>query len=332
MINKLVRRSAVVATVLSLGFAAGCGGASDTGETGEAAADGATSAKPEINDPAVAAAALRTADPCALLGEETFADVGTVVEDSVHEVEWGSCSAEVEDSAGKTVSFTLRLGSNLVSTDEANEQVEGLPMEVDSEDPETCWVSIVTSHEYTMGIEFQASYEGGGDACGPAKTAMQKVVQALHKEPEQYEKLPGTTIELDPCATVDMALITETLGTEPRLEPQNLHECDMWAEGSGVYPLVKVGFYLGIEPDLEGGEAVDLGNGVSAVRVVEDLEVGCTVEWQHIKSPRDDEADTYGENVYVTFRAEEGSGVDHTAACDKATKLAQNLVSKLPKA
>ena len=195
--NRMFRTSTMAAGVALLALVAGCGGGSTAGETSTGGSTAADS-KPRITDPAVQASALRTVDPCALLTDSTLGELGTVDKESVSPSDWGDCRVDVKDAGGKTVELVLRIGDQLIMSDDPTEQLEGLPLVVDDDNPESCWVSVVTSFEQSLGITFQTEYLGS-DACAAGRTALTKVVQALHSAPPQYQQVPGSVLTKDPC-------------------------------------------------------------------------------------------------------------------------------------
>ncbi|WP_063713789.1 DUF3558 family protein [Amycolatopsis nigrescens] len=332
MINSVVRRPALAATVVVLGLVgAACGGVDATGPGKGQGTSVAEPGKPPITDPAVAAAALRTVDPCAMLDKENLAEVGTLVEDSHSSSEWGVCTVESRDAGGKEFDLTLRIGDAMVSTDKATDVLEGLPLEVDKNDADSCFVTAVTSHESLLGITFQVDYPGG-DPCAAGRTALTRIVRSLHGDPPRYEQVPGSVLTLDPCATADERTVAELLGKTVRGEPQSLHECDRWAD-DGTYPLVGVNFRQGLPEGPEDGKQVDLGGGVTAIQQERDIEdVGCTVSWRHVETPTEDEADGFGEIVSVEYTSDAAGGIDRAGACERAVKLAKTVVPKLPAA
>lgn len=54
--------------------------------------------------------------------------------------------------------------------------------------------------------------------------------------------------------------------------------------------------------------------------------------WRHIKTPREDQTDEFGEIVSITYSAEEGGDVAAAGACRKSGSIAKAVVTKLPTA
>lgn len=326
-----IRQSALAAGVMLLVLVSGCGGGStpsDSSSTEDSAET--TSAVPQIDDPAVEAAALRTVDPCALLNATTLGGVGTLVPDSVSETEWGVCSADVTDAGGKTVELVLRVGEQLILVDDPTDELAGLPLVVDDDDPESCWVSVVTSYELSLGITFQVDYPGG-DGCEAGRAALEPVLQAVHDAPPAYKQVAGTVLTADPCAVADKGAIADALGEKTFVEPKSLHQCDIWTGDSTSYPQVSVHLHKGLPATAEDGEPVDLGGGVSAIQVKEEdsSTVSCDVSWLKVATPTEDEADGYGELVSVSFDGEPENGLDAATACEKAVAVAKTVVPSL---
>jgi hypothetical protein len=319
----------LAAGVALLALVAGCGGGStESGDSPTGDSTETTSSAPQINDPAVEAAALRTVDSCALLTPEMLGEVGTVVPDSVSAYEWGECRVDVSDASGKTVEMVLHVGDGLVIVDDPTEELEGLPLIVDDDDaPKSCWVSVVTSYEQSLGITFQVDY-ADGDACEAGQKALTKVVQTIHTNPPQHEQAAGSVLTADPCAVADKKAVETALGDKAFVDTTNLHECNLWSGDGTSYPQVSVRFFLGLPP--EEGKPVDLGGGVSAMqKEEEDLTVSCDVSYRKIETPSEDQADGYGEIVSVAFSGEPESGLDTATACEKAVAVAKTVVPSL---
>ena len=320
---------ALAAGVALLALVAGCGGGStESGDSPTGDSTETTSSAPQINDPAVEAAALRTVDSCALLTPETLGELGTIVPDSVSAYEWGECRVDVSDANGKTVEMVLHVGDGLVIVDDPTEELEGLPLIVDDDDaPKSCWVSVVTSYEQSLGITFQVDY-ADGDACEAGQKALTKVVQTIHANPPQHQQSAGSVLTADPCAVADGKAVETALGDKAFVDVTNLHECNLWSGDGTSYPQVSVRFFLGLPP--EEGTPVDLGGGVSAMqKEEEDLTVSCDVSYRKIETPSEDQADGYGEIVSVTFSGEPESGLDTATACEKAVAVAKTVVPSL---
>lgn len=325
--NRKFRVSALTAGVALVALLAGCGGgpAAGTSAPGSSAAE----AKPQITDPAVQASALRTVDPCALLDSKTLGDLGTSDQDSLSSSEWGECSVEVKDTGGKTVELVLRVGHQLIMSDDPVEKLEGLPLVVDADKPGSCWVSVVTSFEQSLGITFQIKYPGG-DACALGRTALTKAVQALHGTPPQYKQVPGSVLTTDPCAVADKQAVETALQQKSFVEPKSLHECDFWSGDGTHFPQVSVRLFQGLPADAEDGEPADLG-GVTAIQEkdADSSVVSCDVSWRRVETPKEDEARGYGEIISVMFSGEPESGLDTATACSKAVAVAKTVVPSL---
>ncbi|HEX6359181.1 DUF3558 family protein [Actinophytocola sp.] len=329
MINE--NRMMLAAGVAVLALIAGCGNdsTSSNGSSPKETTETSSSATPEIKDPAVEAAALRTVDPCALLNETTLGDTGTLVPDSLSTLDWGECGVDVTDASGKTVEFVLRVGDQIILVDDPTEELEGLPLVVDDEDKESCWISVVTSYELSLAITFQVDYVGG-DGCAAGKAALTKVVQAVHNNPPQYQQVPGSVLTVDPCTVADKEAIETALGQKSFMEVKNLHVCDFWSGDGTNYPLVSVSLLKGLPPDAEDGEPVDLGGGVTAIQAkeVDSSTVSCDVSWREIETPSEDEAPGWGELVSVEISGEPAD-LDAATACDKAVAVAKTVVPSL---
>ncbi|WP_409182173.1 DUF3558 family protein [Amycolatopsis sp. VS8301801F10] len=323
--NRTFRASTLAAGATLLALLAACGGgsAADTGSPSSAA-------KPPITDPAVRAAALRTVDPCALLDSKTLGGLGVPDQSSLSSSEWGECSVDVKAAGGKKIELVLRVGDQLIMSKDPAEKLEGLPLVVDGDKPGSCWVSVVTSFEQSLGITFQTKAPGG-DACAPGRAALTKVVQALHNSPPQYQQVPGSVLTTDPCAVASKQAVETALGQKSFVEPKSLHECDFWSGEGTHYPQVSVHLYQGLPADAEDGQPADLGGGVTAIQKKDEDSsvVSCDATWRKVETPKEDEARGYGEIVSVQFSGEPASGLDAATACTKAVAVAKTVAPSL---
>lgn len=324
--KRAIRQPVLAAGAAMLTLVAGCGGSAAESGSATSADQETTSSVSAIDDPAVTAEALRTVNPCALLSDTTLAGIGTVAPDSHSESEWGVCAVDVTDANGKTAEMVLRVGDQLIMSDDPAEELAGLPLVVDDDDPESCWVSVVTSFETSLGITFQVDYPDG-DPCAAGRTGLESVLTAIRDAPPRYEQAPGSVLSADPCAVADEKALATALGDERFVEPKGLHECDVWTGDSTSYPQVGVRFYGGLP---EEGESVDLGGGVTAAKVTDedDSVVSCDVTWLRVETPTEDEATGYGELVSVMVSGEPGD-LDTAAACEKAVVVAKSVAPAL---
>lgn len=298
----------VLAAGLALALVTGCGGCTSGSAT--------TPAPPPTDDPAVAVSALRTVDPCALLNDRTLGALGTVAPDSVTPYRWGKCGVEVDDANGtKVATLDLLVGDHLLSTD-STERLEGLPLVLDEVSQGECWVSVVTSHELSLGIEFHVF--SPRDACEIGRTALGEVVRAMHDDPAQYPQVPGTLLTADPCAVADERTVETTLGQKPFVLPENVHECVLWSGDRTDYHAPKVSVRLtGQPPATTDGKPVDLGGGVTATQQTV-ADGTCEVSWRPVGTPTD------GEFAAVTY----DYPFDATS-CEKAVTVARTVVPSL---
>lgn len=332
-----LRRTAATAAALLLAFTAACGSTGDTGDSGdsETGAGPESSAPPEIDDPAVAASALRTVDACALLNQETLGDLGEVTPPGESDVldDWTMCSADLTANGAEATAF-LSVGDSVVYLeDEFTETIGGLPVSVDDETDGECTVEALTSYELEVGLRLSVE-QPGGKPCPAATTAMEKVVTALHGQPPRLDHDAGSLVPLDPCGLVDPAVLKSVLPKPPAPTMENLHHCEFFSGEDPNPPYVTVALAPGFAPEAGDGEPIDLG-GVRAVQA-ENTDTGsdrfgCTVRWLHRELPGEDGVSGWGETVSVEYLADPGNGVDMATACDSAVAVAKSVVPAVRK-
>ncbi len=319
---------------MSVVVLAGCGGAVDTAKVtfqrttvpagqGGGSGDGATTGEPRTNDPAFAAAKLRTVDPCGLLTDDILASVG---EPATNERgDFAECGNYMTDAAGEDLNISLTLGDNVSNADQANQNIGGLPaLENELDSGDACFSTVVTSTSPNFGITIQA----GGDSkdlCKAARTVMTGVVDLVRTDPPSYETPRGTLLELDPCEVVKDAALRTALGENVDAgAPYNLHWCN-WSGSTGNLGLW---LRLGYDPARGGssGDPVDLGGGVTAYeQATRSTAASCELQWPHRQFAGED-----AEIVHIFLdRREADAGAD---PCDPARALAKALIPTLPKA
>jgi hypothetical protein len=282
----------------------------------------APAADAPITDNAVSLAAQRTVDPCALLDATTLVDLGTVEPGRLQSSRLGECENTVTDTGGKQIDLDLLLGDIVVNTNQATGTVEGLPLTVDKLDDKSCSVVAVTSRSPGSGMTLRTTYEGG-DACGAAQSALEKVVQRLHNKPGQLPQPSGSLIAVDFCAVVDDTTITNTLGRGSEKSPYGLHGCT-WSGGT-------VTGYLDYDvtgaPSADDGETkVDLGGGLTGYQKLEtNAGKRCAISWLHRPTQGD-----HGEVVRFQYdNYHDDAAADD--ACGKALTVVKALLPNLPR-
>lgn len=277
-----------------------------------------------INDPAVAAAVLRTIDPCPLVGKDVLSALGVPQDPVPSSTSFGGCRAKARDAGGKEFSVSVDIGASIYANNGATTSaVEGLPqIERKAKDGQSCDVGVLAMRKPDRGIVFTATYNGG-DPCATARTVAAKAVKTLHASPPKYSGGQGTLTAVDPCTAADNAVVTEVV-PNGAATLTSFHSCD-WSAGTG--PRISIGFRYGLPPEeRDEWKKVDLDGGVTGYRK---LGVGnsaeCKIEWQH-KPWVDDKV----EIAAVTYQNYDEKK-DETASCEKAAKVAKSVVAKLPK-
>ncbi len=283
--------------------------------TASAAADG------PITDEAVSFATLRTIDPCALLGSQALADLGTVRAGSQDPSALGECSVDLTDAGGKDLSLHLQFDDITLTNGSTPGAVGGLPLLVNGPDGNSCTATAVTSYTPGYGISVRVGYDGG-DPCRAAQSGLQVVVQRLHDNPAKLPQPSGSLVAVDFCAIVDEGLVTNVLGRGSKSSVYGLHGCT-W---SGGLATAYLDYDIRLVPDARDGAApVDLGGGVTGYQK---LETGagrqCTIDWLH-------RATGDGKGEVVSFKYDnfhDDAGNDD--ACGKAATVVKGLLPALP--
>lgn len=288
------------------------------------AESGASGPVPEgpIDEPALAVDALRIADACGLLDEETLKEFGTVA-DQPYTHEPDRCGMTVEDPGGKEIRASLKIGESMSSMrDRATGGIEGLPAEETRHDEKTCFVKVLTSDEPAIGMAVQVAYEGG-DACASGRKVMGTIVKRLKEDPPKLTVAKGSLLDVDACETISEKVIRNHYGDDVRLLPFDLHGCLI----SGSGPSGGVQFRFGYPPAEEkNSKSVTLSDDVTALSKFNSADQAqCVVEWAHRKI-----GDDNFEVVKVEYARYSGDE-DAKSACEKAVTVAKAVVGKLPK-
>lgn len=275
-----------------------------------------------IDEPALAVGALRVADACGLLDQETLGEFGTVA-DKPYTDGPDRCGITVEDPGGKDIRVSLKIGESMSSMrDRATGGIEGLPAEETRHDEKTCFVKVLTSDEPAMGMAVQIGYEGG-DACVTGRKAMGTIVKRLKDNPPKLTVAKGSLLDVDACETISEKVVRNHYGDDVRLLPFDLHGCLI----SGSGPSGGVQFRFGYPPTEEkNSRSVTLSDDVTAKSKFRSTDqTQCEVEWVHRKI--DDDNFEVVKVEYARYSGDE----DATSACKKAVTVAKVVVGKLPK-
>lgn len=316
--------------VALVGVLAGCGGpdlakknfprstvaaAADLGGGVDAPPDGQTTG----GEGAFTAENLRLVDPCALLDDQTMAQVGTPAKNRLRD--FGACAHYMKDKAGKELNFNLVLGESASGKRaEGTFKIGGLPAsESELDDKTACFIGVITESSPKRAITLQISGPAG-PLCEPGRIVMEGVIKALQAGAPKLAQAKGSVAGVDPCAILDEATIAEKVG-EAGARPTTLHGCDWSPEGASF----SLSFKVGPKPDdlADAAETtpVDLG-GVKAQKKVSDDR--CRLDWAHAPFPPDKEQ---AEVVSLSYNRYDSKAGD---PCAKVEAAAKALIPKLP--
>lgn len=279
------------------------------------ATEGLDVARPHVpQDPAFAAAALRTVDPCALLDEDALTPLGTPAVSRLRD--YGTCTNHMTDADGRDLGITLTVGDPLVLTKQPDESVAGLPAAVSELDDETaCFAAAVTETEPPRGIVVQADGGARGELCEQARRLLENVVNRVRELAPRHELARSNLAEYDPCLLIDPA---DALGEDVPGRPAGLHAC-RWTAGETT---LEVAFRLAPRPEkqVEGTDAVEIGDIEARLR---EERARCRIQWSHVDYPPDAAKAEVVEVVLSTA----DPGLD---ACAVTRSAAAALVPELP--
>ncbi len=306
----------------------GCGadlGKSNFARTTVPAAAGASTDGP-ITDAAVATDVLRLVKPCQFLTKDALSSLGTVDDDPrLSSIRFDSCDNSVKDPGGKTIRFTIDMGSRSIPTkDKTTGTVGGLPLRMNKQDDNCALAAVTTQPSFGVGLSVDYA---GGDACQAGQKVIEAIVAKLHNNPDKYEAAQGTLVSVDACAALDSASVVPVV-PGAKGTGDSLHSCVWSAGGAGSDPSVQTGFRPGLTPiEGDGNEKVDLGSGVTAFKKAASGKASdCTVVWKH----RTWEGDQV-ELASVQYRNYTAKA-DTDDPCGKAVTVAKAMLAKLPKA
>ncbi|MFD8493443.1 DUF3558 family protein [Amycolatopsis sp. NPDC059657] len=303
----------------------GCGadlGKENFARTTIPAASGDGAPTGEITDKAVSADALRAIDTCKLIDKTALADLGTAGEQRMSDPT--QCRTEVKDVGGKKIEISLELGTSILQASNPQGVVAGLPqvLRPGKDGAPECTLGAVTSKQLGIGISVTVTYQGG-DSCKTATTLMEKVVKRLRDaNPPKYTVAKGSLLTLDPCTSVDDAVVKE-LAPAGNKVIVDLHHCT-WS-GSGQRLTVEYDDD-GLAPTEGRGYVKADVPGVTAFQKPETGTAKCTVKWTHLPVEGD-----RVEVVTVGFQNDHSKDSAADGSCAKAVKAAKTVVPKLPK-
>ncbi|WP_328701643.1 DUF3558 domain-containing protein [Amycolatopsis pittospori] len=331
LLNARRRRIAsVLALVAALGALPACGqnlGKSNFARTTVAAEAGPGGEVPsgDINDPAVTPAVLRTVDPCPLVSKEALSSLGTPEDPIPGSTSFGACRAKVTDAGGKKLTVGVDIGASTYTSSQGVTvtAVEGLPqVERKAKDGKSCDVGIMTLRKPERGVNFSVTYDGG-DPCAAARSVAAKAVKSLHSSPAKFPSSAGTLTAVDPCTVADAAVLGEVV-PHGATSPTTFHSCD-WTPGSN--PRISIGFRPGLAPqERDGTKKVEIAGVTAYQKVGSGSDAECKLEWAHKPWVVDDDVEIVSV-IYKNYDEKK----DEAASCGKAVKIAESVISKLPK-
>ncbi|RZQ59359.1 hypothetical protein [Amycolatopsis suaedae] len=273
-----------------------------------------------ISDPAVASAALREAKPCGLLAPDVIGELGS---GGAPEADgWDKCVVSLTDAGGKQLRFTLKVGESVASTvGKDGKVVAGLPAEEAKNSDTVCMVQVLTSRDPAQGITALVSYPGG-DMCGAARNGLEKVIAKLRGGPEKWD-LPKESIgTVDPCATLDGAVVKNVLGMEPKRGSSGVHEC-FW---SGRGPTLSVLFRQTDAPTAgsKKQEVVIEGDVKGFQEAPQREQSECSLSWK--QGGADDQS---AEVVTIRYNNLTEKDVAKDDPCGKVMMVAKGVLAKL---
>jgi hypothetical protein len=310
--------------VICLAVLAGCAGEDLTKQNFSRTtvpAEGGGEDVPDMpDDPVLSMSALRAVDSCALLNENTLAEVGSPTGEP-NDITAGLCHRSATDPGGKELNVQLVLGLAAVP-DSANGELAGLPLVRGEADDDQCGVLAVTTPEGRAGVQTSVRYPGG-DPCAAAVSVLEKVIGALRDDPQRVDIESGSLREGDPCAGLSEKALEKVGMAGEDVSTNSLFGC-----GAGVGPSVTERFAFDSQVrHRKHTEEVDIAEGVTAlVEPASRIAGECKAEWVHRPAGGDE-----GEVVTVEYRHLTG---DESAeqACEKAVVVAESVVGELPEA
>lgn len=183
-------------------------------------------------DPAFAADRLRLVNPCALIEKEVLQEVGTPSRYSSSS--YTRCSNYMKDKAGKTLNITLDIGYTLTSTEvkKATKTLGGLKSTEQKLNNSACFVSAITQENPPQAVRVQIGRgTDGAEPCEPGRKVVEGAIRKLKGNPQRYTPPKGSPVEIDACAIVEKADLTNPLGASPKALAFGLHACS-WSAPS----------------------------------------------------------------------------------------------------
>lgn len=289
------------------------------------------SAKPSATpnkpvDPAFAADRLRLIFPCAVIEKEVLQELGTP--SKYQSSSYTRCSNYMKDKSGKTLNITFDLGYTLTSIEvqKATKQIAGLKVNEQKLNNSACFVSAVTMENPPQGLRVQTGTgSDGAEPCAPARKVIEGAIRKLKGNPQRYTPPKGSPVEVDACAIVEKADLTNPLGASPKALAYGLHACS-W---SGQSSQLQLEFKTTRIPNDNKFDAkqteVDLGDGVQGYQLAKDGAFPqCAVTVVRTK-----DSSNAGEVAVFTSSGSKEKGYDR---CQVVQAFAKAVLPKLPKA
>ncbi|WP_433711903.1 serine/threonine-protein kinase [Nocardia sp. CA-084685] len=175
---------------------------------------------------------LRLVDTCQLLGTDVVGTLGHSIEPML--TNSSVCHTQFMTADGKKPDMTVSVGTVLGGqAKESGISVVGKPVLDTTTESRSCARGIALRAQPRIGVEVKIGL-ADGDVCELASTVLQAVVTRLTTDLPTVSVPKQSVVRLDPCTSVDPAIIETAMGAKADPSPENIHSCTWKVSGHGL--------------------------------------------------------------------------------------------------
>ncbi|QIS15974.1 serine/threonine-protein kinase [Nocardia arthritidis] len=174
---------------------------------------------------------LRLVDSCQLLGTDVIGKLGQPVKPGL--TDSATCTTDFVTGAGMRTKLTVAVGTPIAATaGPTSDRIAGRPVVDTTGENRSCGRAVVLGDQPPHGVDLKID-QIDGDSCGLVISALKAVVTRLVTNFPSANPPKQSVVRMDPCTSVDPAIIAAASGSNVSPSPVDAHTC-MWTGTAAV--------------------------------------------------------------------------------------------------